>query len=380
MKALPQRLAAPVLALLVVLFAVPATASARPGWEEVERALHLSFRAPTSNGYAMSVETAGHRQVTLTLAKGSVTATYRTTGRVSREGIEAKFGALGEIAVEFDGRPTRFSLRPGLSFGLPRGLFHRECRGRRPQQEVGSFHGTIRFEGENGFTRIDTDRAKGKVRRTYRRFCKGGLLSRSFAATLGRASASAAKKPTLHDLYINTLVVRGEQGGRELSFAVLGFSGSSGVPLLDELVKALGPFAIVETSEHREGMLIKRRGLAFGEEGSLIVSPPKRKRVSVTIAFPKPLEGTAKFDHVPGSPPSWVGSLVARLPGAGAVPLTGEGLEPTFCRASIAEEESPSLKQAERGFEGGRDARLLLRQGSGSHSQALADVRLSWSR
>jgi hypothetical protein len=372
-----------VLVAAVALLTTTASAdAARPGWVEKPRSLHLAFHAPASNGYTMSLETTGHREVTLGLRKGGVAVSYKTTGKVSRNRIEADFGALGALSVEFNGRPTRFR---GAFPGLPPWLLpHPKCSGRRPQQETGTFHGTIRFAGENGFAQIDTDRARGTVRRTYRRLCKrepgGGL----FVTLLGRASASAAGKPKLDELSIDILSVSGSQGGRRVVFTVFGISGSSGDPEIDEFIKVFGPFAAVKTFERRDGVRIKRSAVVLGDEGSLIASPLKRKRVTATVAFPKPFEGTAEFEHAPGSAPTWVGPLLARLPGAGAVPLTGEGLKTVLCRLPLSEDgnskSDPCIKELEGIFDGGRQARLLLTQESGSHSQALADVKLSWSR
>lgn len=347
-----------------------ATASQRPGWFEQARSLHLSFTAKASNGYAISLETRGHRGVILRLSRDGVSASYQTKGRVNRKGVEADFGELGKVAVEFRGRPTRFGLLAELPFALPPGILpHRECRGPRPRQEAGSFRGTILFEGENGFARFDRDNVRGKVQRTYRRLCKGrppgGLLRTRFrrASARASASASAAGKPKLGNLSMNILVVGGVQAGRKLAFATFGFSGHSGDRLLDALAAIFGPLALATTSERRDGVLIERLGVSLGEEGSLIVSPPKRKAITATVAFPKPFEGTAEYQQAPGLPPSWVGSLIARLPGAGAVPLTGAGLTTVFCRLSLADddaEENPCVKEAEAIIEDASgDARLL---------------------
>lgn len=332
-----QRLGLLALTLALVGLALPAAASARPGWEEQPRSLHLSFQTAISNGYQLAVKTTGHRQVELGLSKGGVSATYKTSGKVSREGIEANFGTLGELAVEFSGRPTRFT--GWLPRGLPSWLLpHRKCNGRRPQQETGTFHGTIRFEGENGFARIDTDRARGTVRRTYRRLCKGRSGGGIFATLLGRAAASAPAKSKPDELSVDVVLAAGSQGDRIVVFEAFGIGGSSDQPRFDEFIKSLGPFALVSTIEYRDDMRINRQALATGEEGSLIVSPPKRKHVTATVAFPKPFEGTAEFEHAPGTPPTWIGTLAARLPGAGAVPLTGDGLKTLFCRLPLSED------------------------------------------
>lgn len=342
------RIGTPLIAILVVLLTVPGAAAARPGWEERPRSLHLSFQTKTSKGFVMSLETAGHRQVNLTFSKGNTSVSYRTTGQVSRTGVEADFGELGEIAVDFRGRRTRFP-NPRRELGLPPGLFPPpECRGRRPRHEAGTFHGTIRFEGENGFTQVDTDRVKGTVQRTYRRLCKGGPPRGILGASLSRASASVAE-PKRAGIQMNVLAAAGMQGDRKVVFATFGFSGHSGDRELDELLAILTPLAVARTTERRNGVLIKREGVILGE-GSLLVSPLKREPITATAVFPKPFEGTGEYQRAAGSSPSWLGSLVARLPGAGAVPLTGGGLTAVLCQISLDEEEAaknPCLKSAE---------------------------------
>lgn len=353
-------ISAVLLAALALSLVAPDAGAAPRGWQEQPRSLRLSFEAKASNGYRISVETAGHKQVTVRLAKGGTSALYRTTGRVSRTGIEADLGALGEIAIEFRGRPVRLQSSPsrkksGLRGRLPR----RKCHGRKPQLEVGTFHGTIRFEGENGFARFDRDRVKGTMQRTYRRLCKAGPRLGFLAAKLD-AVASAAKKPK-RDAYMTFLVATGELEGRRVAFVTLGFDGTTGDPLLDDLLGILGRIARAVTSERRDGVLIQREGISFGSEGSLIVSPPKRKQITATVAYPKPFEGTGEYQQTPGSPPSWIGSLVARLPGAGAVPMTGSGLTTVFCQVSFdldADADQSCFREAQEALSGVDVARV----------------------
>src|SRR4051812_16870925 len=77
---------------------------AKPRFEVHERALRLSLKVKASNGYEGWVTTQGHKRVTLTLQKGNARVEARTSGRVTRRGIEAEFGKLGRISVRFRGR------------------------------------------------------------------------------------------------------------------------------------------------------------------------------------------------------------------------------------------------------------------------------------
>ncbi|MBK5220461.1 MAG: hypothetical protein JJE35_11850 [Thermoleophilia bacterium] len=358
--------------LLILLFfatalALPASASARPGWDVQKRSLHLSLEAHASNGYELWVETLGHRRVNLGLAKGGVVVSYTTSGRVSRDRIEADFGELGEVSVRLRGKPVPFELIPGL--GLPRNLFpHRDCRGRKPVREAGSFRGTIRFRGEHGFAAVDLGDAKGEMRRYYRRLCKRGKL----IGPRGRPQASY-EPPRM-----NVITVGGRTAGRSVFFEALGFEGG---PRNGALTKSFGSLAFAGTVEHRDRVRIDRLAMTEGDEGSLIVSPHGTAPVRATVALPKPLEGTAELTQAAGEPTSWIGSLQVHLPGAGTVPLTGPELTPVFCRVALFSElRTPCVRRSEKAIPEPPRIGVLLAQGSGSHSQAFAEARLSWSR
>jgi hypothetical protein len=61
--------------------------------------------------------------------------------------------------------------------------------------------------------------------------------------------------------------------------------------------------------------------------------------------------------------------------------LTGARLTPVFCRTALFSQlRTPCLRRSEEVIPEPPRISALIAQGSGSHSQALADVRLSWSR
>lgn len=312
---------------LASLAAAPGTAVARPGFQVAERSLTLNLSAPAANGYSIQIATEGHRRVTLTASKGLVAATYRTSGHVDRHGIVADFGELGRISVRFEGERRPFpslvpaslrSLFPGLE--LPR----RHCYGRKPVREVGSFRGVIRFEGENGFTAIDARRADGEVERFYTRVCE---------RTPGSAGKPVERAPGgFGDLRLSLLYAADRSPRRKVSFETVGFD-------FGEALRGLGGFAFAAATvvERTDGMLIVRKVLEIGDEGSVILSPRGKVPVTATIALPRPFRGTAKYRKEPGAPSSWSGSLAVRPPGAGLVPLTGPGFTAAVCRPSLTE-------------------------------------------
>lgn len=366
-------LAVPIAALGVWLLAFPGAAAAKPGYEVQDRGLRLTMSARTGNGYVASVQTNGHREVVLTLARGSVLAVYRTTGRVSRRGIEARFGDLGWISVRFQGKRRPFELLPGLDIPLPPGLAlpHRDCRGRKPVREVGGFRGTIRFVGERGFTRLRARHARGEVDRFYRRVCKRG--SRSF----GPFARAAAKRDAPR---LNLLLVSDRSPHRIVSFEGGSFDLGPGNRDLEEL---FGSIAIASVRERRPGLRIVRAAIVIGDAGSMIVSRRGATPERATVTLPKPFGGTAEYTKETGSPATWIGSLTAWLPGAGTVHLTGPEFAASLCRLKLEDValDNPCLRRSGVPLPGAVVAGTgISAQISGSQSQLFGDARLSWSR
>lgn len=337
------RLTAPAMILAVAgLLMIPAGAAAKPGYLVKNRSLQLTLGAPATNGYWLYLETLGHREVVLQLFDGDRQATYRTTGSVSRDRIEADFGALGRISVRFAGKRRPFPLIPGLDIPLPGlKLPHPDCRGKKPEREVGIFRGTIAFRGEREFTHLRTHRARGEVRRTYRRVCK---RDRGHDANDGRAD-----KLPFGGARLNFLVAIDHSGPWPVRFETIGFDLG---PEFEEIESLLGTLAIASTHERGKGLRISRTAFSVGDKGSFLVDPSKANPVTATVALPQPIPGTAKYSKASGSPPTWVGSLKASLPGVGTVPLTGPGFSATLCRLPILRPLT-------------RDNRCLRRSGAG---------------
>jgi hypothetical protein len=287
---------------------------AKPRFEVHERALRLSLKLKASNGYEGWITTEGHRRVTLTLQKGNTLLEARAGGRVTRHGIEARFGELGRISVRFRGRPFDSGFRKG----------EQRCRGRKSALEAGVFSGTIRFRGENGFTRVDARRATGYVERHYRRVC----LRDSRGDSLSAALESLFGAIRLTDLHASGRVDRANVVFEAIAIDFSPIFGR-GTPL-EYLVSA-------RTVERREGVRLTRKVSAEAGDGSFLFPDKKGETPrSATVAPPSPFTGTAKYLKEPGFPASWIGPLSARLPGAGLVALTGPGFRADICRLNFA--------------------------------------------
>jgi hypothetical protein len=228
------------------------------------------------------------------------------------------------------------------------------------------FHGTIHFRGENDFTRIEAKRAPGVVERRFQRICR-------------QSPRKAAFEELLRGLRLTQLEARARVGGVNVTFEATAVDLSS----------ILGPGARIygfsaRAVERREGTLVVRATQLTGDDHSFLAGKPGASPQIVTVVPPPPFVETAEHLKEHGTPATWVGPLAVRLPGAGLVPLTGPGFRSAFCGLTFANLIEGERCLPRRGDEPSSDSMALLAealaQGSGSHSHAFWDARLSWSR
>ena len=360
--------------------ALPTSASAQGQPIVKSPSFQAGFSLAGSNGYRVSVIARNRKQVTLTVQRGLASASYTASGRASSKRIVADFGSLGRISVRFSGSALRRrSGRSGPS-----------CRGRRVIRQRGAFRGLIRFEGEHRFTVLRARSAKGYFRRSFRRVCK---------RKRGNGRRHPAPRPLGTEqgpkLLSNILFAESGRGGRVTEFSLSEIEFPLGPRRSERFALAV---AVAGTWERRDQVRIARDYLTFEDGDALLASRPGAERTTATIALPKPFSGSAEYQQAPGSPAAWDGSLAIRLPGAGRVPLAGEGFEADLCQAesfkqfvkclnSRAEEprttrllRSTSSASARSERVDALLARVASSQLSGSQSQAFLDARLSWSR
>jgi hypothetical protein len=342
----------PLLLLICALVALPAllvgTASAKPGYVVKPKILRLSLPLPASKGYFVSIETEGHRKVSLKVSKGSFFAEYTALGRVSRKGIEADFGEFGQVSLRFKPK-SRFTPK-GLFADLPLPDSMRpQCKGKASVGEKGLFLGNVSFEGERGYTRVAARRLGGKVVRRYKRVCKrrpGAFASKAKLSEESVFYAAQAQRFGVQRFLV----------GAEISFAFKGEESASTIAFGGERKKE-GPVSVLKLV------------LILEDIDSIEVSPAGERPVTAEVKIRKPFEGTASYLQEGKAPATWTGTFGLRLPGSGLVPLTGPEFEAEICRGS-----------GEADFSRCAESILVdspLAQGSGSHSQPLALARLS---
>lgn len=352
-------------ATLLVLLALPAGAAARPGTEVHPRSLHLVTSAFATRGYVVSIETFGHHRVILTAEKNGQLATYTVRGKVSRHLIRADFGRFGRVNLHFRGKKRPFQVDP--KDGKARDK-RRRCRGRRAEREVGHFHGGVEFDGQRLYTRLAVGGLKGELRRSYRQVCWFRRISPEARAHVS-SSVPVVRRAAIPNVGFTVAVLSAQaRVGRSLThFSAINLESPFGIPIprserlsivtayRQERVGRIRVFRSTFLSTDSGQVRISRRG----------ISPAKAR-----VGLDSPFSGTAFFrDGTSKSRASWQGDLAVRLPGTGALPLTGPGFHASLCRVSAFRLQSPCFRQVE--------ARMLAAQGSGSHSHPFALARLS---
>jgi hypothetical protein len=281
--------------LTVGLLGGPGSASARPTAE---------FTVPGSNGYAVDVTKARNLVIVTVASKRPPFATISSAGAVrlanphnvavtkyvapdfpGPESIDANLGAFGTIAVGFQPSGERKVTKVSLGAGSER------CQGaEKIVRRLGTFNGTIRFAGENGYTSVDLTSAEGSIGTPPPSRCVTALEQHRGAMA---SASSGAPIETILDAHSLT-----ESG-------VVGFSAvTSG--------KAVR-FA-AQSIESGEYVNVLREAIATDSQRAFLVSGSLE---SASVVPPGPFSGRAALRGA-----AWRGSLSVAFPGA-IVPLTG---------------------------------------------------------
>jgi hypothetical protein len=338
------------------------SAEAKSGYLVERPSVQTKLMLRGSNGYKISIRNFGHRFVQLSASKGDAIAAYAVQGHATRHGVYANFGKFGKVALRFKGsrRPLRKQARPLL-----------RCKGRPAIREVGTFRGTLRFRGEQGFTAVSTRAARGTVVRSFRRVCKRPpWLRANLSSRFGRRQAA---KPSLTVFALASRTKARTILVEKVAGELPGRTGRDGFFLGIDLVFLL---------EQRGRIWINRAAFLEGHRRDMEIGDSRVEPTSATIAPQRPFSGTAAYAKPPGAAATLTGSLAVSLPGADRVPLTGPGFKSALCRTfkeklldrcmrEVADELGPKL---------GAGVFAGPAQGSGSQSQLLWDDRLSWSR
>lgn len=309
----------PALAAGTILLAAPTAGFAEAKSVIVPAATTSSFGLPGSNGYFVEFKAARDRgsttvSVTAARQRGKVqlqSVEYSVHGRLGKGGaIEARLPGLGRVAVEFEQAKVERSRFAGSP----------SCSGRAPLVRRGVFHGTIAFQGEDGFTAVHRRSATGMVRETFPQTCREVEIEPS----------GSRGTPNNQSLFAG-----GPSGEGTISFSAAGPRPIPGPPPRTGLPTV--QFDLSYATELR-GMRISARAVAASGSDRFSVTAPAGAPTDATLEPPAPFEGNATFHLESPTAASWTGDLSANLPGIGPVALTGPGIAATLCEGTSCTE------------------------------------------
>lgn len=275
----------------VCALALPAGASAKPGYFASEPFRYAEAHVRGSHGYRLRID-AFSSNVDVTATKGNSSVHYvARRGRLREDRIRARLPGVGWVFLRFH-ETNRHHEDPAAI-----------CKGEGSLTRRGFFTGSVRIHGERGYTRVESHRVRGKILREGREVCR----SRPTA----RASSSAEE----------TLFANVERGDGVLSFYA------------DKWPPERGGFNALffngTLTRLRGTLVIANSNYGFTEDTSTfaVAKPPR----SATIDPPAPLSGSATFTQEGPDTFSWLGDLEVELPGIGPVALAGPNFSATLC-------------------------------------------------
>lgn len=260
------------------------------------RPFSAEFSLQGSDGYWVSVVGENNR-ATITVRKQSpdreqfIAAAYSVRATVSRSGLYADLGTLGEISLSFVPSTTVTTKRRSK---LPKG-----CEAPRTiVRRQGAFVGTMRFEGEEGYTAVDATNVSGSVGTPE------GILCGNFVT----GSKGGQNHRHTHVLPPPQLSVTSAKNA-------LGFGAALTTGRQNALFSA---------------MLAERSGMISIVRWVSVVAPRSDFRFDhllsvASVTPPLPFLGRAIFRRSSQrSRPTWTGSLTVSFPGSPEVSLTGQ--------------------------------------------------------
>jgi hypothetical protein len=292
---------------ILVALALPASASATPGYRAHPGGLELVLPVAKKGGRVISVSANGRQRVQFTIEGPSSAIEYSTKGRVRSRRIAADFGALGRIDVSL--HLTHYG--PGV---FPQG----HCKGHDPTEGEGTFHGTIEFSHERDVPEVSMHRGRFYLERRFRQVCRRR-----------RSRPRPGPYPKLErKLEEAILTVHGKGEGRTVRLHATIFAFRWRPAYSGGTLQATA-------YERHEGVRITRSSNRFFYHNRFVMSRSGEEPETVKVELPNPFAGQALYSRSPGAPPSWSGDLSVDLPGADAVPLTGPGFSAVLCRGRV---------------------------------------------
>ena len=226
-------------------------------------------------------------------SNGAASIYYARASGADPARVDARLGRLGRIDVGFhpsgEVHVTRLAGQGGAG----------PCaRSARLIRRLGTFTGTVEFQGEDGYTTVRATSARGSVGTPLPSRCLAGPASRADAAR--RAAPGPGQR--------RSAVLRAVNRGDGTSFEAT--TTNAGVAFLAVLRERHGGLVVAR----RAYAGAPRSAFAFAEDfGSAQVRPPA------------PFSGAARYVAASGNRTgTWEGGLTATFPGV-VVPMAGHG-------------------------------------------------------
>jgi hypothetical protein len=275
----------PALAVALLLTAAPVASASRSA--------SIEFDLAGNNGLDAHVE-AFAGEVTLEIDNRHSAATYQVDGESTEAGLKAQLGKLGLIDVTFEPTKTLETNKP------PKG-----CKGEPWTEREGFYLGTIRFNGEREYVRIEATRARGTMFVSPNWQCRDGKGPIRLESAPRSSTSRLRRQP---DPAEASLLARDRR--------CRCFFGAFAIPNRDGRVLSLFYGA---KAENREGMKIGR--VTFAKAGPSAFEFDHQAGVA-KVEPPQPFTGTATYKRRKGRD-LWSSSLRVPLLGADPVSLRG---------------------------------------------------------
>lgn len=234
-----------------------------------------------------------------------VTVAYSTRGRWldNDGGFAAKLPGLGRIAVRLDETSAHLMGRPS------------GCKGPETVLRRGTFHGTIAFRGQRGFTTVHGSSARGQIRETFRLTCRETVYE-----PVIEEGPPGASTPTIR--------ATGSTADGTASFSV------AGPPETEPPTTTAGIPTLLFGATYRtrwNGLdVLATTSVSTGSYRYRVPGWPAI-RTDAIAEPPTPFTGKGIFHLESPTASSWSGGLGIDFPGIGHVPLTGPTFSAQLC-------------------------------------------------
>jgi hypothetical protein len=200
----------------------------------------------------------------------------------------------------------------------------KHCTGDPSTTEEGYFEGSFVFHGERGYSTIKASRVSGTIIRQGATACQVATEPGRNAESPKEAKETAEMAAELEDVRL----IAGERDG-DLAFQ------ASREQLKPSSKQIMSIFDVTAAGADVGPFHVYRHAFVFDaspDAASHILTPNMTEPLAeAVIDPPAPFLGSATFRLEAPKKASWTGDLAVELPGAGKVPLTGDGIYSGAC-------------------------------------------------